>query len=61
MVVLPMMTKDKERYQCRFKDEPFSGNMDSKSESYSGPSAEEILEDFAQTTSCSYRVSNTML
>ncbi|XP_067937993.1 endoplasmic reticulum lectin 1-like [Watersipora subatra] len=55
-VILPMITKDQQRYECHYVANQLSTGVSSKAGDYSGPSAKEILEAFATTTACSYRV-----
>jgi len=53
-----MVTKDKEKYHCRFSSEEDSiGNQKPAADEYDGPSAKEIIDGFSLKPFCSYRVS----
>ncbi|KAF6038352.1 hypothetical protein EB796_003338 [Bugula neritina] len=57
IITLPMVTKDKEKYHCRFSSEEDSiGNQKPAADEYDGPSAKEIIDGFSLKPFCSYRV-----
>lgn len=53
---MPMVTKDNEKYNCRFTNDESSGSDKANSQKYKGPSAQELLTGFAAKTACSQRV-----
>lgn len=56
MIVLPMMTKDKEKYRCRFSGDQDANTDKLRTQSDTDQDDLEFLEELAKSAGCSYRV-----